>query len=573
MINSGNIIPGKILGMSNEIPINVCGNDLSEICSAYAYLPVDSACKPAELCQNHTLNKVMGTGPWGHFDCLYLNQKIDYLKVSCAALLVLMIIFLSLQIIDVSKRTWCNEYRKEQIFSLQTVIKSKNEPQKNQHNTPGDISVISERDISTELLLQLQNSSIQDNKHRQEWKEFQESRELLLKSNTDLVEESVIKDAESARGACQPHTHVFFLKTHKSASSTVMNILFRFGEYHNLTFAFPINNYPQFLYPFYFSAHFVEGYTPRKSGMFDVMCHHMRFLLTEVEKVMPSDTFYFTILRNPVSLMESSFSYYKSLRSFYKAKNLEDFLNNTSTFYVATDKLSGYSKNLMAFDLGFDHNGKETVKHFQLTSRMVEATFNLVMITEYFDESLILLKDALCWSLDDVLSFPLNSRSKSNKIPLSLETKEKIKKWNQYDWQLYVYFNNSFWKRVEKFGRQRMQSEVQELQKKRAQLAETCLQDGTSVDPDKVSDMAIKPFQSGIHKILGYNLNPGLREQEQLLCQKMVTPELQYTKVLTQRRLKKSRANAKRSSKVAGAKVLIRGRRVNQITNYPISKG
>lgn len=37
-------------------------------------------------------------------------------------------------------------------------------------------------------------------------------------------------------------TKIVFLKTHKTASSTVQNILFRFGEKMNLNFALPSNN-------------------------------------------------------------------------------------------------------------------------------------------------------------------------------------------------------------------------------------------------------------------------------------------------------------------------------------------
>ena len=37
-------------------------------------------------------------------------------------------------------------------------------------------------------------------------------------------------------------TKVIFLKTHKTASSTVQNMLFRFGEKQNLNFALPKDN-------------------------------------------------------------------------------------------------------------------------------------------------------------------------------------------------------------------------------------------------------------------------------------------------------------------------------------------
>ncbi|XP_018117844.2 galactose-3-O-sulfotransferase 2 isoform X2 [Xenopus laevis] len=348
------------------------------------------------------------------------------------------------------------------------------------------------------------------------------------------------ENKDRGSSSCRAHTNIFFLKTHKTASSTIMNILFRYGEFHNLTFALPSKTNSQFFYPKYFTAAFVDGFSAHNNNTYQIMCHHMRFLLTEVEKVMPSNSFYFTILRNPVSLMESSFSYYKATSSFIRAKSLEDFLNKTSNYY----KGNSHARNIMTFDLGFDHNGKESPKHFQLAGRMVEATYDLVLITEYFDESLVLLKDALCWTFDDVLSFPLNTRTNSTKLAMSQDTQEKIKIWNQLDWQLYVYFNNSFWDRVEKFGKERMQREVEELRKRRAQVAKLCLKD--TVEVNKIQDKFLIPYQSGKAKILGYNLNPGLGKAEQLLCQRMVTPELQYTNLLRakQRKSKFSSINS-----------------------------
>ncbi|KAE8604813.1 hypothetical protein XENTR_v10014838 [Xenopus tropicalis] len=334
------------------------------------------------------------------------------------------------------------------------------------------------------------------------------------------------ENKERENSSCKAITNIFFLKTHKTASSTIMNILLRYGEFHNLTFALPLYNNSQFLYPKYFSASFVDGFSARSKDTYHIMCHHMRFLLTEVEKVVPANTFYFTILRNPVSLMESSFSYYKSTDSFIRAKSLEDFLSKTSYYYRG----NSHARNIMTFDLGFNHNGKESPKHFRLTGKMVEATYDLVLITEYFDESLVLLKDALCWTFDDVLSFPLNTRTNSTKLTISQETQEKIKSWNQLDWQLYVYFNNSFWERVEKFGKERMQREIEELRKRRDQMSKLCLQN-TAV-ASKIRDKSLIPYQSGKAIILGYNLKSGLGKAEQLLCQRLVTPEIQYTNLL-----------------------------------------
>ncbi|OCT81118.1 galactose-3-O-sulfotransferase 2 [Xenopus laevis] len=386
------------------------------------------------------------------------------------------------------------------------------------------------------LLQALHNVSQLNNIHGTEQRELLGKSELILKRILDLEDKKSKENGKTVKGSCTPHRHIFFLKTHKTGSSTIMNILFRFGDLRNLSFAHPTNGNSQFNYPSYFSSRFVDGFVPGNCSMFHIMCQHMRFQFTEVDNVMPRDTFYFTILRNPISQMESSFSYYKSIGVFSKAKSLEDFLHNASKYYESKGLSRNYAKNLMMFDMGLNPDGISSNKNFQLNWRTVETIFDLVLITDYFDESLVLLKDALCWTLEDVLSFPLNTRSNSTKKNLSKETQDMIKSWNELDWQLYVYFNHSFWNRVDMYGREKMQREVEELRKLRAQISMTCLEG--EVDPEKMQDKSLKPYQSGIARILGYNLKPALEQSNKLMCQRMVTPELQYTKLLVQKQSK-----------------------------------
>ncbi|KAJ8367932.1 hypothetical protein SKAU_G00079600 [Synaphobranchus kaupii] len=334
---------------------------------------------------------------------------------------------------------------------------------------------------------------------------------------------------------CQPKTHIVFLKTHKTASSTILNILYRYGDRRNLAFALPLSKHSQLFYPLYFAAHFVEGFRLKAVKEYDIMCNHMRFVPHEVKRVMPDDTFYFSILRNPVSMMESIFMYYKSIPAFHKARNLDDFLNNAWHSYNASLSNNHYAKNLLAFDFGFNNNNHnvDIERQANLSIATIERNFHLILISEYFDESMILLKDALCWSLDDVVSFKLNSRSNRTRQALSPVTMNKIKAWNLLDWKIYQHFNVTFWRRVEQtVGLENMRRDVAQLQERRRQLMKTCLKEGVAVDPSQVKDSALKPFQYGAAIIQGYNLNPGLDGATKKQCQDLITPELQYTSAL-----------------------------------------
>ncbi|XP_073432691.1 galactose-3-O-sulfotransferase 2-like [Dendrobates tinctorius] len=388
-----------------------------------------------------------------------------------------------------------------------------------------DNNYVREQDIASEILLYLQKDQLSERLKAPRWKDVLMTLKSRIRSETVLTEESDARSEQNTK-SCQPKSNVFFLKTHKTASSSIMNILFRYGEFHNLTFAFPAHS--QYSYPSFFRASYVNGFSETTKQIFNIMCHHMRFKFTEVKKVMPDNTFYFTILRNPVSRMESSFAYYRNDGPFKMATNLEDFLNNSKIYYKGTDGFGYLGKDWMTFDLGFEPN--DSSEQSVLAWHAMDNIFDLVLITEYYDESLILLKDALCWSFYDVLSFRLNSRSNSTKKTLTLETQEKIKSWNNLDWDMYVYFNNTFWKRVQTFGVDRMEHEVKELQKMRTVMSEKCLED--EVDPKEMRDKSLQPYQSGMARILGYDLKVGLSEDDELLCKRLITPELQYSRIL-----------------------------------------
>lgn len=84
---------------------------------------------------------------------------------------------------------------------------------------------------------------------------------------------------------CVPKKNIIFLKTHKCASSTIQNILMRYGVQNELTFALPRRgNYFNFVYGSKFRASQVleapcfldhDGRLRRKS--FNILTHHTQF--------------------------------------------------------------------------------------------------------------------------------------------------------------------------------------------------------------------------------------------------------------------------------------------------------
>lgn len=321
-----------------------------------------------------------------------------------------------------------------------------------------------------------------------------------------------------------------FVKTHKTASSTILNILFRFGEKHRLRFALP-NRRNDFLYPLRFQSSQVKDYRPGEC--FNIVCNHMRFDRREVAKLLPPDAAYITILRDPVGLFESSFHYYHSAVPLTWRIRGEDklaqFLEHPQRFYSPGALNSFYLKNLLFFDFGLENNLEADDPQVMTAIHDLSKHLDLVLIAEYFEESLILLKDMMCWTTEDILYFKLNVRKSSSVSRLTPDLKAKARRWNGADWNLYRHFNATFWARVEAFGRGRMKKEVEELRRMNAEMKVICIEDGGAVEAKNIQDKRFQPWQPfGDSSILGYNLRKTIDPKFRKICEKMLTPEIQY---------------------------------------------
>ena len=77
------------------------------------------------------------------------------------------------------------------------------------------------------------------------------------------------------------------------------------------------------------------------------------------------------------------------------------------------------------FDLGLQHKYYNDPVEINNHIEDLAEKINLVLIMEYFDESLILLKRALCWDLDDIVYFKFNQRAQEYKQTM-ITNEEKV---------------------------------------------------------------------------------------------------------------------------------------------------
>ncbi|XP_071941583.1 galactosylceramide sulfotransferase-like [Antedon mediterranea] len=273
---------------------------------------------------------------------------------------------------------------------------------------------------------------------------------------------------------CKPHKNIVFYKTHKCGSSTVQNIFLRFGDKHKLAFALPVQN--KFGYDHVFSLFF--PFQPNMverlaTNEYNILAHHCVYNKPGFEAIMPSDSLYVTIIREPVSVFKSHFAYFNWGRLF-KLENysnpIEEFLNRMEAYDVLPIQFR-FKRNVLFQK--FDYKQSITTDIMaKMAMANMERELDFVMLLEYLDESLILLKNKLCWSFEDILYVTKNVGKRHFAINESLAN--RIRKWSRWDVILYDRFNTSFWKQVDEFGWDKMQRELKIFKERQFEFQKTC---------------------------------------------------------------------------------------------------
>ena len=145
--------------------------------------------------------------------------------------------------------------------------------------------------------------------------------------NKNLEQNSTKKQINKNK-KCKPVQNIIFVKTHKTGSSTVMNVIQRYAHIHNLTMALPGPS--NFLgWPGNFTEWTVFEHTGGKK--YNIICNHARFNKKRMLKIIKgNDTKIITIIRDPLYQFESMNVYYR----FYDLFKLDRKKNYSESLVV-----------------------------------------------------------------------------------------------------------------------------------------------------------------------------------------------------------------------------------------------
>merc|ERR1712223_496160 len=275
-----------------------------------------------------------------------------------------------------------------------------------------------------------------------------------------------------------------------------------------------------------FNSNLLRGTPWQIAGLhYNLFCLHNRSNGPEVDKLMGriknQRPIYFTILRDPVELFISLWGYLQ-LSTKYGGISLEDYALSDKTGRNK-DRIgnSGFGRNQMLWDFGLDEKHFENVTAIKSKIEEIDSTFALVLLTEKFDESMILLKDLLCWDYRDMTSLKLNAHDSSSKSKLSTKARNILKKWMWADYMLYDHFKEKFEDEILAFGSEKMKHELEILRHSNQEIQNQCV-------AKQVSNEELNPEDRlHGHGVLGYKIN-----NENKDCVFMAMKEIKFLNIL-----------------------------------------
>ncbi|XP_035688260.1 galactose-3-O-sulfotransferase 3-like [Branchiostoma floridae] len=226
---------------------------------------------------------------------------------------------------------------------------------------------------------------------------------------------------QTAKMQCTRQNNFVFAKVHKCGSSTIQAIFFHYAYNHKLIVALPMRTRRAWIgKPHNITS---KSYRATPGGkQWNIFNHHNVYDKEMFLKLMPPDTKFVTILREPSSRISSAFNYFH-LHNFFTGMSDSVTKNRTSPVKIfmndpwywekrfhpplktGAGSIYDYGciRNCIAHDLGLEEKRRTDPDAVKRYIEELDEDFTTVMVLERLDESLVMLKRRMCWSLRDII--------------------------------------------------------------------------------------------------------------------------------------------------------------------------
>ncbi|KAL5008505.1 hypothetical protein ScPMuIL_014086 [Solemya velum] len=317
--------------------------------------------------------------------------------------------------------------------------------------------------------------------------QMNESRRTFRNSISALNSSVNGKRSAHASICSERETNVAFLKVHNAGSTTSLNIFYRFAMVHGLNVVLPRTLNSHYL-SFDKSLALPNIYPIPKNETYNILANHVVYNKLAFSSVRDKNTVNVAIAREPTAQFVSAAIYHDLHR---KLKNnddsqklgfqemIEDFVTNPGKYKNVN---VFWVHNRMSADFGLREKDFYNTRYIDGVIRNISREFTLVMITELYEESLVLLKRRLCWDMKDILFIEVKvHRGDRRDLTQTQALSEGLKKWNSADYKLYHFFKEELLNKIENEGNH-FQGEVAYFKKVRQKLINFCRQNNDKND-------------------------------------------------------------------------------------------
>ncbi|KAI6650914.1 Galactose-3-O-sulfotransferase 2 [Oopsacas minuta] len=285
------------------------------------------------------------------------------------------------------------------------------------------------------------------------------------KTPNEIIESEFESFLECEKSTGENIQNFYLVKTYKAASSTLSNVLYRYGLKHGLSFVEPNSLKTNQIFP-YSHLDTVSKYPliPSCGKTYNLSTIHSRYEGKELlEKTMPKGTRIFGSVRNPISQLISFFNY-MDVAAILKRKgiNINKFIKDPlmysrkylwfPKYFKLSDsptEFSMWNQQSQVFGL-YDYKIPAGVGRKQILENViyqqeidkflerVDREVEFVFIAEHFIESMAIFRKMFQLDYSDVAHFQINSAVKNNsKDELTEQQQDLIIEWSYIDWLLY----------------------------------------------------------------------------------------------------------------------------------------
>ncbi|CAH1800195.1 unnamed protein product [Owenia fusiformis] len=345
--------------------------------------------------------------------------------------------------------------------------------------------------------------------------------QIETKETTELWKRDNIQQQLNGNvvGKCKPVKNLVFIKVEKCGGSTLSNIFLRFGERQNLSFVLPepgrSNITKKILYE-------------HIGRCVNMIVHHSTYDGKLMQRIMPQDTVYIGVIREPLNHLKSFYNYH-NFGNKQSMPGLARFEENPWKFMNQLGNL----QNRQSVRYGWANNGAMSNKSAWDFVKMIDRKFDIVLISDHMKESLVLLKDVLCWSWEDMLYVSHKVANESAAIRYlkkegrressSLDhaqnrilAKANLRRFSMVDYAMFDFFNHSLWQNIKMKGG-KFQKDLAHFDEKLKIIQKTC----------KYTEDDLTLTEKYLDKII--HLSPSSPEYR---CHRMLLPPIYYSKYI-----------------------------------------